>query len=143
MRKNGFTLLEVIFVLGIWSLLILLSAPIQFSILDKQTEEQFFRTFESDILLMQSMSYAANDKMELKINKNNNHYTIEIDNGKTLIERAFPSDWKIDERLLGKGVSFNKLGTIKQPGRIKVVTTTSTYHIVFPLGKGRCYIEKQ
>lgn len=143
MKKNGFTLLEVIFALGIWSLLILLTVPIQFSILDRQEEEQFFRTFESDILYMQSMSYASPDYIRLVMDAENNSYEIKGLPNKNAIKRTFPSDWEIKIQTLQKIISFNKLGTIKHPGTMKIMTTSATYKIIFPLGKGRCYIEKQ
>ncbi|WP_404453002.1 prepilin-type N-terminal cleavage/methylation domain-containing protein [Virgibacillus necropolis] len=65
--KNGFTLIEVIFVLGVLSILLLLSTPIKVSILDNQKEKQFLTTFENDILYMQSLSYLSEEYFGLKI----------------------------------------------------------------------------
>ncbi|MGY0692929.1 competence type IV pilus minor pilin ComGD [Virgibacillus sp. FSP13] len=140
MKKNGFTLLEVIFILGIWSLLILLSLPIQFSLLDKQEAEQFFRTFESDLLYMQNMSFASKDNIRLSIDAENNRYTIFRHTNEKLIERNIPKEWQIDKRTLQKPISFNEFGTIRNPGRLKIITKKQEYEIIFPLGKGRYYI---
>ncbi|WP_106497155.1 competence type IV pilus minor pilin ComGD [Lentibacillus sp. Marseille-P4043] len=140
MKTNGFTLLEVIFILGIWSLLILLSLPIQFSLLDKQEAEQFFRTFESDLLYMQNMSFASDDNFRLSIDAENNRYTIYSRTNEKVIERTIPKEWKIDKRTLQKPISFNKLGTIRTPGTLEIITKKQEYKIIFPLGKGRYYI---
>lgn len=142
MRKNGFSLLEVVFVLGIWSLLFLLAVPLQYSVLDNQEDEQFLKTFQSDILFLQNISYASSSRIELVFDHTNHCYTIEgLDEG-TLLKRSFPAEWDIDERTMKEGISFNNHGTIRKPGRIQIDTPSTSYQIIFPLGKGRCYVEK-
>ncbi|MEN1970577.1 competence type IV pilus minor pilin ComGD [Lentibacillus sp. N15] len=143
MKKNGFTLLEIVFVLGIWSILLLLVVPIQFSLLDHQEENQFFQTFQSDILFLQSMAYANTKQVDLTFDQANHRYTIQFVDGDILRERTYPADWQIEERTIEKNIAFNDRGTVKQPGVISVVTSSARYNITFPLGKGRYYIEKQ
>ncbi|WP_099158495.1 competence type IV pilus minor pilin ComGD [Virgibacillus ndiopensis] len=144
MSKNGFTLLEVIFALSIWGLFILLSAPIMFSTLDKQQEKQFFNTFEFDLLYMQNISYTTTDYIRLTFKLDNNTYEITKGNSsEVLVKRTIPSDWIVQKRTMTKPIAFNSNGTIKQSGSLYIQTKLSKYRIVFPLGKGRCYIEKQ
>ncbi|WP_188453666.1 competence type IV pilus minor pilin ComGD [Virgibacillus oceani] len=144
MRKNGFTLLEVLFSLSIWGLFILLSVPVMFSVIDKQEEKQFFETFEFDLLYMQNMSYTTTDYIRLTFKLNSNTYEIRKgNNDELLVKRSIPDDWIVQKRKMTKPISFNANGTIKQSGSLYIQTKLSEYRIVFPLGKGRCYIEKQ
>lgn len=142
-KNNGFTLIEVIFVLGVLTVLLLLSAPIKVSILDNKEEQQFLTTLENDLLYMQSISFRSTDHIWMKIQPDS--YTIfsSVYNSKTLLRRNIPTNWTIDLRTIQGGViSFNRYGTIREPGTIHLSTNKSTYRIVFPFGKGRCYIEK-
>src|SRR5699024_11630333 len=61
-KQNGFTLLEILIVLGVWSLLILLSAPLHISSIEKQQEKQFQKTFESDVMYVQNFSVDVPDR---------------------------------------------------------------------------------
>ena len=144
MRNNhGFTLIEVIFVLGVLSILLLLSAPLKVSILDNQKEEQFLTTFQNDLLYMQSISYLSKEYIGMEIKAD--HYTIITDGHENniAVRRSIPADWDFDLRTFKTGlISFNRNGTIRTPGNIHLTTNNASYKIVFPLGKGRCYIEK-
>lgn len=141
-NKSGFTLIEVIFVMGVVSLLLVLSAPIKVSILDNQKEQQFLTTLENDLLFMQSISYLSEDYFEMEIKSDS--YTISRGRheNKKVLRRSFPADWKFNLTTIEGLISFNRFGTIRQPGTIFLTTNKSSYKIVFPLGKGRCYIEK-
>lgn len=142
-NKNGFTLIESLLVLGVLAVCILLSPPIKTSILDNQKEKQFLATFENDLLFMQSISYlsAENFRMEIK----SDTYLISGGHQSDLfLSRSIPKGWVFNLWTIQSGsISFNQNGTIRQSGTIQLVTDRSTYKIVFPLGKGRCYIEKQ
>lgn len=143
MRNNaGFTLIEMLLVLGALSIMVLLSAPIKVSILDNQKEEQFLTTFQNDLLYLQSISYLSPHDIEMEFTKN--HYKIR-DGFKNnyVLTRKIPPGWEFDLfNLRDKGISFTRSGTIRQPGTILLTTNKSTYRIVFPFGKGRCHIEK-
>lgn len=140
--RNGFTLLEVLFVLAIWSVLLILSAPLNFTILEKHREKSFIDTFEMDLLYMQNMSYASRDYFRLTF-PDNKSYIIKKDfSSDNVVERIVPEGWQIQNRTMPT-ISFNKKGTITQPGNFVIKTLLNEYRIVCPLGKGRCYIVKQ
>ncbi|WP_430785290.1 competence type IV pilus minor pilin ComGD [Virgibacillus flavescens] len=142
-NKNGFTLIEMILVLGVLAVCILLSPPIKTSIIDNQKEKQFLTTFENDLLFMQSISYLSAENFRMEI-KTDTYVIIGRHQGDLFLSRSIPKGWVINRRTIQSGIiSFNQNGTIRQPGTIQLVTKRSTYTIVFPLGKGRCYIEKQ
>ncbi|WP_072887599.1 type II secretion system protein [Ornithinibacillus halophilus] len=54
LKPNGFTLLEMLIVLAIWSTIILLTVPPMISSIENHKEKQFLRTFQHDVLLTQS-----------------------------------------------------------------------------------------
>jgi len=139
--NQGFTLLEVIFVLFVWSILITLSVPILFTNIDHHIEKEFFKTLESDILLVQTTSHGTTLN-NASIVFNNDSYIVRIlgDEDK-IMNRNYPAGWKTDGRSFKK-ISF-KNGTIRQPGTILLKSPKDDYRIIFPLGKGRGYVEKQ
>ncbi|HLS08042.1 competence type IV pilus minor pilin ComGD [Lentibacillus sp.] len=138
-HTNGFTLIEVLFVLGVLSVLVFLSAPLQVSVLDKKTEESFLETLEMDLLYMQSLSYNSRTHYRLTF-PDQGRYVIKK-NQATILERKVPEGWKIDARTLPT-VSFNKNGTIRAPGTLAIKTLSEQYNLICPLGKGRCYFEQ-
>lgn len=140
-KQNGFTLIEVLFVLGVWAIIILLSAPLNFSILEKQKEQQFFNTFHQDVLYLQNLSYSSNEKLQLRFYPEDNSYRI-FSPGRTLVERKIPEDWRINNVSFPQ-IIFTKTGTIRDPGTFFIYTNSGSYEIIFPFGKGRCYLVKQ
>ncbi|MFD1038474.1 competence type IV pilus minor pilin ComGD [Virgibacillus byunsanensis] len=138
-HQNGFTLLEVIFVLGIWSIIILISAPLNVTIVEKQEEKQFLETFKFDVLYMQNRSLLTNGYIKLTFYEES--YAIHEDR-KRLIKRDIPSNWQVNKWNL-PFLSFDHEGTIRQPGTFNIKTNLTNYLIVCPLGKGRCYIVEQ
>lgn len=139
MRKNGFTLLEMLFVLGILSILLFISIPLNIATLEKQQIEQFFNTFESDVLYIQSTTTSSNKPVKIRFMED--RYKIRQSNHAPLAIRNYPEGLKMDWRKKPYLV-FNETGTVINPRTIKVTTKQGTYNIVFPLGKGRCYIVK-
>lgn len=141
MRKNGFTLLELSIVLAIWSVLLLLTTPIIFNQIDKQEENHFFETFQLDVLYIQSLAMVTKEE-EVRIKFYDQHYSILQGRNKTVTVRDIPRDWQVNTRVVSS-ISFNEKGTIRKPGTIEIKTSRETYHIIFPFGKGRCYIVKK
>ncbi|HLR62415.1 MAG TPA: competence type IV pilus minor pilin ComGD [Lentibacillus sp.] len=139
--SNGFTLIEVLFVLVVLSVLILIAAPIQASVLDKKTEESFLETLEMDLLYMQSLSYNSRTNYRLAF-PDQDRYVIKSTAHQDILERKVPEGWTINTRVI-KTISFNKNGTIREPGTMAIYTPTTHYNLVCPLGKGRCYFDEQ
>ncbi|MFC4558801.1 competence type IV pilus minor pilin ComGD [Virgibacillus kekensis] len=139
--QRGFTMLEVLFVLSVWSIILLLSAPLYFPIMDKYEENNFISTFEMDLLYMQSQSYGSTSYYRMSF-PDSRSYEIRKDFHEIVRERTVPKHWHIEGRTLPV-ISFNKTGTITQPGSFNIITGASEYTVVCPLGKGRCYFEEQ
>lgn len=138
----GFTLLELLLVLSIWSLLLLLAIPLTFQKLQDIQEQQFLTTFEHDILYVQNLSLTSfTDHARLRL-RDDSYEILSGYHQEVKMKRSIPPNWHINMREIND-ISFNKNGTIRKAGTITITTPSSTYDIVFPPGKGRCYIVKQ
>lgn len=138
-KELGFSLLETLVALSILAIILSISVPISHALLGKMTEEKVLEQFQYDVLFLQNQSMVTNDYLRIKLNQNS--YTL-IGNKIEPIERKLPSGWRIDQRTL-QSISFNENGTIRYAGTIQITAPTNSYIIVFPIGKGRGYIEKQ
>lgn len=139
--RNGFTLLEVLIVLFMWSFLVLLIAPFHFSHIETQQEDSFFETFAYDVLYTQSLSTTTKDYIQ--INLYEDRYTIRRGyKGEVLLTRNIPSDWVIKAKVFHT-ISFDDKGRIRMPGTFFIQTKDDEYSVVFPFGKGRYHVVKQ
>lgn len=136
-KRNGFTLIEMLIVLGILSVLLLISSPLNYSALEKQRTKQFFDTFEFDVLYIQNLSTSSENSLKIRFFDNN--YKVFNAINQVIETRIYPDGMIIDP-WVHSTITFNQNGTFMKPGKIKVTTNHGMYHIVFPLGKGRCYI---
>jgi competence protein ComGD len=135
----GFSLLEVMITLSVIAVLISLSVPAMHSLLAKKKEERILERMEYDILYVQNQAIGAykNSRIILQEDK----YVITGSNTETIV-RELPQNWEIDRRKLDT-ISFNENGTIRKAGTISIKTPKNSYRYVFPLGKGRGYLDKQ
>ncbi|MGP4065095.1 competence type IV pilus minor pilin ComGD [Oceanobacillus sp. M65] len=139
MREDGFTLIEMLMVLGIISTLVLLAFPLQFNVLKEQEEKQFLKTLASDVSYIQQRSTLTSGMNRITFNENS--YRITVD-GRPSMNRAYPEGLTIDTRT-DRNITFNYNGNIKNPRTLYLVSSLNSYRMVFPFGKGRFYLEKQ
>lgn len=141
--KNGFTLVELLFVLGILTVLLLLAVPISTSSLEKQQEKQFLETFESDVLYIQAMA-SSTPNSYYKIKFYENEYELISGSGFTssTIARQYPPGWKFFIRPF-REISFKPNGSIRRAGTIDIRSEKAVYKAVFQPGKGRFYIARE
>lgn len=138
---NGFTLIEVLVVLLIWSALILFIIPMNFSYVEKKQEEYFFETLAFDVLYTQSLSTTTKD--HIQINIYNDRYVIRRGHtSKALITRTIPTGWKLRPNTYDT-IIFDPNGRIRAPGTFIVETNHHKYAVVFPFGKGRYHVVEQ
>lgn len=142
MKKNGFTLIEMLFTLSILSILFLLTVPVQSELLGKQQEEQFIETLKQDVLFIQNQS-SKHTRDEMYIRFYDNHYSILSGVNKPFAERDYPADWTLVASNQTRLLRFVQSGTVLQPRTLVMYTPSEKLFIVFPLGKGRFYIEKE
>src|SRR5699024_12147145 len=140
-NNQGFTLLEVIFALTVLTIINSINVNIIFSTIDKQTEKQFFELLFSDLLIIQTASNGKNN-VRAYVDFDDFFYPVHISDDKDKkMTRPYPIGWKKDHRPYRR-ISF-KNGTIREPGTILIQSDDADYRIIFPLGKGRGYIDKQ
>lgn len=135
-HEQGFSFLEILFVLSIISILLFLSQPLHISILENQHEKNFLKNLLSDVLYIQNMTVTKAE--DAKIVFLDDHYRVQV-NKNIIHTRSYPSNLSKRKSNLGV-ISFNEHGTIVQPGTIRLSNDNTTYNIICPLGKGRCYI---
>lgn len=140
-KKNGFTLLEVLIVLGIWSSLMLLVTPSIHARVHEQQEKTFLETFEFDLLYMQRLATLTKDYVHLRL-RGDKYVIFQGTHDTTVLIRHIPPGWKINLKSL-KAISFDSNGRVREPITIEITTNHSLYKVVFPLGKGRAYVVKQ
>ena len=139
MSNKAFTLIEVLVVLGIKLLIILLIIPLGYSNLTKTKMDVFFDELKSDVDLVQSQNFRANDFYELTFNKNS-YKIIKNSTNQLIKERSYPDNVTVETRVF-KSIVFQKNGTFKTPGRVIFNEGKKRkYELIFPFGKGGFYI---
>ena len=111
MSNKAFTLIEVLVVLGIKLLIILLIIPLGYSNLTKTKMDVFFDELKSDVDLVQSQNFRANDFYELTFNKNS-YKIIKNSTNQRIKERSYPDNVTVETRVF-KSIVFQKNGTFK------------------------------
>lgn len=145
-RRNGFTLIETLIVLMIFSVLSL-TATISFKPVEEELiAEQFFDQLQKDILYAQQHAVMIRVPCTLLFDENETGYRIREGRANVtqdLIKRRLPEGMKLITDTLGLKVSFLANGNISASGKIRVVYRQHTYKITFYLGKGRFVVSKQ
>ncbi|MFB1050368.1 competence type IV pilus minor pilin ComGD [Paraliobacillus sp. JSM ZJ581] len=143
-KKNGYSLVELLIVLSLLSTLLVIGGSIQLRTYDTYQFKQWYALFENDLLRMQQDTMTTKNSLYLLIKPNSNSY--EIRKGtfeKPIIKRSIPKKWQVKLYSLDNPLSFSKHGTIKRPGRFKIISKYTKWEIVFPLGKGRSYVNER
>ncbi|MBS2969671.1 prepilin-type N-terminal cleavage/methylation domain-containing protein [Metabacillus sp. KIGAM252] len=145
-RRNGFTLIETLIVLSIFSVLSL-TAIVSFKpIQEELIVEQFFDQLQKDILYAQQHAVMIRVPCTLLFDENETGYRIRegrADVSADLIKRRLPEGMKLITDTLGLKVSFLANGNISASGKVRIVYRQQTYQITFYLGKGRFVVSKQ
>lgn len=141
MIKNGFTLIEMLVVISIFSILLVLALPHQSQTLKHQVEQRFIDQLEQDVLFIQNQS-ALTRRQRLEIKFQDDHYQIFDHIHANSSKRFYPKNWKII-RALSRNIRFTVDGTLLQPQTIVMQSETERISLVFPFGKGRLYIERE
>lgn len=140
-NQQGFTLIEILVVLSLFTILLTLIFPISYSLLENKTEEKVLELFQYDILFLQNQSVANGREDYLRMVFSKDGYTI-TDTKNELFTRRLPEDWEIDTRTLNY-ISFKHNGTTRYSGTIEIISPNNRYTVTFPIGKGRGYIVKR
>lgn len=143
-KENGFTIVELLIVLSLFSLLLVIGASFQTKSYQAYQFNCWYQQFESDVLFIQQQTLVSRENIYLLINPNSHTYEIRRGGlGEIITVRSFPDNWEIKLNTLSMPLSFSINGTLRNPGMFQVLTKGMAYDIYFPFGKGRSYfIEK-
>ncbi|CAG9613898.1 hypothetical protein BACCIP111899_03125 [Bacillus rhizoplanae] len=138
MKKNGFTLLEMLIVLSAISILSVVTYFNLSSIYEKQKIDQFMNQFSQDILFMQQAAISHRNRHMLRWFPNQAKYSV-TSSGETdpVLVRYYSSDIQVNLNTFPNPMTYGADGNINRGGTIIVSYKTKTYYIVFQLGRGR------
>lgn len=140
-NNKGFTLLESLFVLSVFLLVVSLS----FILLKPnniQLEKQlFFTQLQADLLYAQQ--YALTNQKLVSVNfVPENFYYVRKQNGEVLIRREFPDRIIPSEGSQKLYFRYYSDGNISSFGSIYFYIDGERYQMTFQLGRGRFYVKK-
>lgn len=139
-QMNGFTMVEMLFVLMVLSIFTLLVVPSIIRTIEKQETIHFFDVLDSDIFYIQNQAFGTRHNTRIVFDK---EFYVVINDWKTEeIKRYYPKHITYDIKINNR-IAFNNNGTIINPTTFKFRDGEKTYQLVLPLGKGRHYIEEQ
>jgi|SRR5690625_2530065 len=140
-RINGFTLIEMLLTIGILGLLSFIVVPSIYKSIERQELVQFFNVLESDVFYIQNQ--ALGTRKNFRIIFDEDYYIIAGPfNSGIDIKRYYPKHLK-QEIKINHRVTFTSNGTVSDSTKVLFNYRDTTYQLVFPLGKGRYYIEEK
>lgn len=138
MKEYGFTLVEMLIALMIISILILLIVPAIFNLMEQQEINDFFNTLDADVLYIQNEALGTRKNVQIIFHKD--YYMLIHASEKKEVIRDYPAHLTHD---MNGQILFSNSGTVMQPTTLRFKGKNKTYKMIFPLGKGRHYIEEQ
>ncbi|MEC0283603.1 type II secretion system protein [Terribacillus saccharophilus] len=134
-KEKGFSLIELIIVLGLASLLISIGTGVYSHLLVEAEAKQFKKRLEQDLLYLQQ--YTQFDR-SAKLFLEDDKYQISSSRlKKVLLVQEIPEGYTIKIYPNAMSFGFNQTGTALSPGNFTIHTPVGTDKLVFPLGKGR------
>lgn len=135
---KGFTMIELLIVLSVWTILITLVVKLPVNMISLQEEKEFLYTLKVDVLYAQSIAMGVSDtRVRIKF-YDDNYKVLKGTNDAVLRMRRFPAGISVNMNIM-RDISFDERGRLRQPGSFTITTPHTTYRVVLPLGKGRCY----
>lgn len=135
--EEGFTLIELLLVLSIVLILSSITIPSMVNVIQEVKVQQFFNELESDVLYAQSSSLGSDDHVRI-IFEETQYRVINTKSGSKL-SKKYPNQLKKKNH---QRITFSRSGSVKKPNSFLLSNNDTTYRIVFPLGKGRHYVER-
>lgn len=143
-NENGFTLIELMFVLVIVSIILAATYQSYANRSDQQTFDYWYQQLELDLLYLQKKTMTTGQVDRLTFEFGQDRYAIREGAGiSPTIVRDIPDHWQVQMLNLSRPISFKLTGQIKYAGTMRVITNDAIYYIYFPLGKGRIRYAKR
>jgi competence protein ComGD len=139
-NNNGFTLIESIFVLSMFALIVSFSFLIvrpQMFFLDKQL---FFSQFKDDLYYMQQYAISNHTVVSVNILPQSHRYYAKDQNGNYIVDRIYSNKVNIREGSQKLYFRYNTSGNINTFGTLYIDIQEERYKFTFNIGKGRFYV---
>lgn len=138
MKEEGFTLLEMLLVLGVISILSVVTYFNLYPLYEKKKAEQFVEQFSQDVLLMQQFAISHRNYYTLRWFPHQSMYSISATGGsKPVFQRYYDEAIEVDLYTFPNPMTYSSTGNINRGGTIIITYKSLTYRIVFQLGRGR------
>jgi len=139
MKRNGFTLFELLIVLSLLSIITLIAISLSFDFIKKQQTKHFLELLHSDIFFVQNQSFLGTYRPTLNF-RDGNYVIIQYFNDPVGIVREYPAHITFRHNENNK-ISFKVNGNYEEPKSIRFNVDGEDYKLTFPFGKGRGYVE--
>lgn len=137
-QTNGFTLIEMLFVISIMFIMLGLLLPPLSANVNRIESNHVIDKLASDVMTIQHMHATTNGTVRIQLYRDK--YVI-LKSTKILKQVSLPEGFWFNQN--GKHfLEFHKNGSIKQPRTFFLYSPTTKYKIIFPFGKGRFRVEK-
>jgi competence protein ComGD len=142
LAQKGFTFIEMLMVLLIFSVLLSFTA-FSTAPLKEHAEKNFFISqLQSDLYLIQSQSFFSQSSITLVFYPYSNKYVAKDFYGKTLVSRELPHGIKISELNRLNEIMFNPSGNTNRFGPVYFNSEDSIIKLSFQIGQGRFYVQE-
>ncbi|MFC7394265.1 competence type IV pilus minor pilin ComGD [Scopulibacillus cellulosilyticus] len=142
MNQDGFTLIETLIVASIAFIIIPISFVKFASVNQTQTLDYFVKQLKDALHHAQMTAMAEGKTVEVLFDDQN--HLVRIQEGGDYIDSFhFDNDIEIEKGTQGKKVTFLSNGHIQKTGTVFIKLGLRQYKLVFLLGQGRYYVEKQ
>lgn len=139
-EEAGFTLVELLLVLAIISVILLIAVPPALSAYETKQKELFFDLLEADLLNSQSYSMQQGNILHL-IFREDHYFLYNPQEESERIIRYYPNDLRANN-FVNTRISFNQKGSVIPVTTLILSSDVARVKLVFPLGKGRFYVEE-
>ncbi|MEK4494588.1 competence type IV pilus minor pilin ComGD [Ureibacillus sp. FSL W8-0352] len=141
MKEQGYTLLEILFVLMIVVLVGMLGTTFSFKMTEKMVVEQFFHQFTLDIQMAQMLALEKQRSCFVSFVKQDT-YRIYHQLDEVILERKLPEIIEFDQYSNLLTLRIDPDGNVKNFGKFTFYTPFGQKHIVININKGRIrYVE--
>ncbi|WP_143525628.1 hypothetical protein [Salimicrobium flavidum] len=135
---------EILIVLCFLTMSLAIVLPNQHLTYSGLSEKRVIDQFTDNMHYIQQLSVQKGIVHTVYIDTSNNFYQMYKDwNSSILMTEEFPPDWEIELTSLKPYTSFNRNGTVNNPGTMWIHTNQKTYKIIFPFGRNGVVVHQQ
>ncbi|MCR6110470.1 prepilin-type N-terminal cleavage/methylation domain-containing protein [Bacillus sp. A301a_S52] len=141
-KSNGFSMLELLIVLGVLSLELTISIPSVQSTKENLLLMNYLTRLEHDLYYYQLYAVTSGQRVTVHFGIDAPVYTVIVED-EVIVERSGPSELQfIEESLKLDELVFLEKGGLQRSGRITIKHGRTSYSLVFQFARGRFYFER-